>query len=138
MQIWKYPYSLANLATVPVKLNSHCKTIFVRGIFFQINDFLNVICLKKSLLGRMFEKKKSYNLMKLFICTIKIIEIDLEYSHHIGNTYKEETANLKLHKTNNAFSIRNSVRQSDPISPVLLNAVLQEIFMKLNWDEKRV
>ena len=35
-----------------------------------------------------------------------------------------------------SFSISKGVRQDHAISPKLFNAVLQEIFKKLNWDEK--
>ncbi|CAH2093516.1 unnamed protein product [Euphydryas editha] len=36
------------------------------------------------------------------------------------------------------FKIERGVRQSDPLSPKLFIAVLQDIFSKINWDQKGI
>ena len=58
--------------------------------------------------------------------------------HLIGNIFKEATIKLKLLKTSDALNIKKGVRQGDTILSKLFNAILQEIFNKINWDEKNV
>ena len=41
-------------------------------------------------------------------------------------------------KTSESFKIEIGVRQGDPISPKLFNAVLEDIFRRLNWKDRGV
>ena len=72
------------------------------------------------------------------IVALRNSNIDSKYTHLIRNIYKEATAKLKWHKMSDAFSNRKGIRQGDRISHKLFNAVFQEIFKKLNWDEKGI
>ena len=67
--------------------------------------------------------------------------IDSHYIHLIRNIYKEKKAKSKLHKTSDTvsvFSISKAVRQGNTISPKLFNAIVQEIFKKLNCNKKGI
>jgi len=51
----------------------------------------------------------------------------------LANSYKNCTAQIKLDLVGRHFKIKRRVRQGDPLSPNIFNAVLEDIFRKLDW-----
>ena len=106
----------------------------IREIIERSNEFELPLCMAFVDYEKAFDSVSSLAVIE----ALRQSNIDSGYIQLIGNIYKEATAKLKLHKTSNAFKIRKGVRQGDTISPKLFNAVLQEIFKKLNWEEKGI
>lgn len=59
-----------------------------------------------------------------------------KYIRIVKNIYENSTSKIKLERTGRSFKINRGVRQGDPFSPKLFNAVLQSIFAKMNWKDK--
>ena len=64
--------------------------------------------------------------------------INTIYIKTIQEIYTNATAILKLHKESEPIFIRRGVRQGDTMSPKLFVATLEEIFKRLNWDNKGI
>ena len=63
------------------------------------------------------------------------------HSSHINiiNTmYNQGTSTIRLHKDSNKINIDRGVRQRGTVSPKLLNAALEGIFRRLDWDRKEI
>ncbi len=45
---------------------------------------------------------------------------------------------IKLDRKGENFSIEKGVKQEDPLSPNIFNSVLEEVFWKMNWEEKGI
>ena len=54
----------------------------------------------------------------------------------LNQIYKNSTARVRLDRAGSEFKIERGVRQGDPFSPNLFNAVLEEIFGKLGWKNR--
>ena len=52
--------------------------------------------------------------------------------------YVKGTATIKMHTETNKIKIKRGVRQGDTISPKLFSACLEEVFNKLDWDNKGI
>ena len=50
--------------------------------------------------------------------------------------YKQSTAQIRLDVKGRKFEIKRGVKQGDPLSPNIFNAVLEQVFRKLNWRGK--
>lgn len=62
--------------------------------------------------------------------------IATKYINILANIYKQSTAHIKLENTTASFKIERGVKQGDPLSPKLFNAVLESIFRNVD-DETR-
>lgn len=106
----------------------------IREIIERSNEFELPLCMAFVDYEKAFDSVSA----AAVIDALKNSNIDSGYIHLIENIYKEATAKVKLHKVSNAFKISKGVRQGDTISPKLFNAVLQEVFKKLNWEERGI
>lgn len=61
-----------------------------------------------------------------------------KYIRIIKGTYMDSKARVKTDKMGPEFLIRRGVKQGDPLAPNLYNAVLEEIFWELGWEEKGI
>lgn len=52
----------------------------------------------------------------------------------IESIYKGSNSRIKLETKGHSFPINKGVRQGDPLSPKLFNAVLEHVFRGLDWD----
>lgn len=59
-------------------------------------------------------------------CRVKIIE----------NMYTDLKARVRTDVTGSYFNVSKGVRQGDPLSPILFNCLLEEVFRTLNWEKK--
>lgn len=64
--------------------------------------------------------------------------IPIGYVTLLSNIYNKATANLKLQDKTEKFNIRKGVRQGDTISPKLFTAALEEVFKRLEWQERGI
>ena len=56
----------------------------------------------------------------------------------LAKIYSAFTAQTKLDKKGRSFEIKRGVRQGDPFSSNIFNAVLEDVFAKLNWKGKGI
>jgi hypothetical protein len=54
------------------------------------------------------------------------------------NIYNSGTSIIRLDKESGKFKIQKGVRQRDTLSPKLFNAGLEQVFRRLNWDNKGI
>lgn len=52
----------------------------------------------------------------------------------LKNMYANARAYIRLDRVGEEFEVQRGVKQEDPLSPNLINAVPEEIFQKLDWD----
>ena len=64
--------------------------------------------------------------------------VEEPYVELIKQIYENATSVTMTDKTSESFKIERGVRQCDPISPKLFNAVLEDIFRRLNWEDRGV
>ena len=58
------------------------------------------------------------------------------YTELIREMYTGLKLRIRTDKEGSYFEARKGVRQDDPLSSTLFNCTLQEVFKKLNWEEK--
>ena len=64
--------------------------------------------------------------------------VEEPYVELIKHIYDNATSVIMTDKTSESFKIERGVRQGDPISPKLFSAVLEDIFRRLNWEDRGV
>ncbi len=52
--------------------------------------------------------------------------------------YENSRAYIKMDERGREFQISRGARQGDPLFPSLFNCVLEDIFRKLNWEQKGI
>lgn len=63
-------------------------------------------------------------------------EVPEKYVGIIKHIYTHAIASICLDKEGKTFSLHRGVKQGDPMSPKLFNALLESIFRRLNWTDK--
>ncbi|KAI8422947.1 hypothetical protein MSG28_014050 [Choristoneura fumiferana] len=71
---------------------------------------------------------------KFIWMSLKEQGVDEAYIQIIKSIYKKCKSRIKLETKGDQFPINRGVRQGDPLSPKLFNAVLEYIFRKLDWE----
>ena len=69
---------------------------------------------------------------------LKLMGIDKAYIKLIENIYKKPTATVTLNGKSQCIELQKGIRQGDSLSPKLFTAVLQLVFLKLNWENKGI
>jgi len=72
------------------------------------------------------------------IDAIKEHKVDSIYIETLVNIYNNGTSIIRLDKESGKFKIQKGVRQGDTLSPKLFNAGLEQVFRRLNWDNKGI
>jgi hypothetical protein len=62
--------------------------------------------------------------------------VPTKYIEIIRDMYRGLKARIKTEIEGEYFEIRRGVKQGDPLSPVLFNCALEEIFKKMNWNNE--
>ena len=65
-------------------------------------------------------------------------QINKVYVETLINIYNHGTSIIRLDKESKKFPIQKGVRQGDTLSPKLFNAGLEQVFRRLNWDNKGI
>ena len=60
------------------------------------------------------------------------------YINTLKHIYQNTFVFIHLHKESDIFKLERSVRQGDCISPKLFFACIENIFRKLNWENKEI
>ena len=60
------------------------------------------------------------------------------YIQILKDIYTDSSVTIHLHKESEKIRIKRGVRQGDTISPKLFTATLENIFRRLNWENKGV
>ncbi|PZC85788.1 hypothetical protein B5X24_HaOG215150 [Helicoverpa armigera] len=61
--------------------------------------------------------------------------VESKYIRIIKQIYINSTAKIQLESLGEQFEVQKGVRQGDPLSPKIFNAVLENIFRQMNWDD---
>lgn len=62
--------------------------------------------------------------------------VPLGYVKIIQKIYSNLKARIKTDKLGDYFNIQKGVKQGDPLSPLIFNCALEEVFRDLNWKNK--
>ena len=84
--------------------------------------------------------KKAFDLVEHteVIKALKFNQIDRGYIEILVNSYNNGTAQIKLDMESCKFQVLKGVRQGDIMSPKLFNAGLEQLFRRLEWDNKGI
>ena len=105
-------------------------------------------------INQIIEKTQEYNLTlymafidyaKAFdtvehVSILKALEemkIHPKYIRLIGKIYSNSESKVKIEAEGKTFKTKRGVRQGDPISPKLFTCVLEIVFRRLNWEQRR-
>ena len=100
--------------------------IIERSNEYQINLFLAFIDYEKA-----FDSLYHNEILSALITQ----GINLQYLQLIEAVYKDSQATIILDQPGPFFPIQRGVKQGDPLSPILFNCTLEEMFRKLDWQQ---
>lgn len=72
--------------------------------------------------------------MMLILLSLEIQGIERVIIEIIQDIYRDAKAYVNLDRKGPLFAINKGVKQGDPLSSCLFNAVLEEIFKELDWE----
>ena len=64
--------------------------------------------------------------------------VESKYIRIVIEMYKNLKARVKTDKVGTSFSIKRGVKQGDPLSSLLFNCVLEDIFRDMDWNKKGI
>ena len=64
--------------------------------------------------------------------------VNPSYINTYKSIYKKNIAYLRLHEDSESFNLERGTKQGDPSSDKLFNASLQQVYNKLDWEEKGI
>lgn len=81
--------------------------------------------------------KKAFDSIELchILKSLKSQEIPDKYSRIIKKIYEMSKITINIEKNGENFHLERGVKQGDPMSPKLFNAVLESIFRNLSWND---
>ncbi|KAG7311162.1 hypothetical protein JYU34_002159 [Plutella xylostella] len=106
-------------------------------------------------LNMIIEKYSEYN-KSLYICFIDFTKafdsinqnyllralqnqgIDAGYVKILEKVYSKSMASINLETEGPTFPLRKGVKQGDPISPLLFNSLLEEVFRSIDWRDRGI
>ena len=66
-------------------------------------------------------------------------QIPTVYIEKLASMYRNGTAQVKVdNNMSKPFDIRRGVRQGDTLSPNMFNSGLEQVFRRLNWQDKGI
>jgi len=60
------------------------------------------------------------------------------YIQIINEMYSKTKARVKTDRIGETFSVKKGVKQGDPLSAIIFNCVLEDVFRELDWDKKGI
>ena len=106
----------------------------VRQIIEKSNEYSKPLCLGFIDFEKAFDSVEHKSVFE----AIEKQGVDVQYINILKKIYKETNAVIKMEGESKPFQVRKGVRQGDTISPKLFTAVLEEIFRKLEWNERGI
>ncbi len=84
--------------------------------------------------------KKAFDMVEheYMVTALKRQQIPQKITRIIQELYSGLQAKIITEKASKPIKIQRGVRQGDPLSPLLFNCVLEEVFKMLDWQEKGI
>ena len=85
-----------------------------------------------------YEKAFDFVEHQEIVDALKEHQVNNVYVNTLANIYNSGTSIIRLDNDSYRFPIQRGVRQGDTLSPKLFNAGLEQVFRRLNWDDKGI